>query len=115
MGAVNIIWQAEANAMALESLLHAASPPLVVNLAGPDILNVRQVCRRLGEYLGKTPQFAGQEASDALLSDGSFGYEFLGRPQITSEQMLRWTAEWVRRGGPTLAKPTHFQSRDGKF
>jgi hypothetical protein len=61
--------------MALESLLHATSPPLVVNLAGPDILKVREVCRSLGECLSKTPQFIGAEAPDALLSDGSRGYE----------------------------------------
>jgi nucleoside-diphosphate-sugar epimerase len=115
MGAVNVIWQAEANAMALESLLHAASPPLVLNLAGPEILRVRDVCRTLGEHLGKTPRFCGEEAPDALLSDGRFGYHLLGQPQVTAEQMIRWTADWVRRGGPTLAKPTHFQSRDGRF
>jgi nucleoside-diphosphate-sugar epimerase len=115
MGAVNVIWQAEANAMALESLLHAASPPRVVNLAGPEILRVREVCRSLGEYLGKTTRFAGQEAPDALLSDGRRGYELLGRPKVSADEMICWTAEWVRRGGATLAKPTHFQSRDGKF
>jgi nucleoside-diphosphate-sugar epimerase len=115
MGAVNVIWQAEANAMALESLLHATSPPLVVNLAGPDILKVREVCRSLGECLSKTPQFIGAEAPDALLSDGSRGYELLGRPKISAAQMIRWTADWVLSGGATLSKPTHFQSRDGKF
>jgi nucleoside-diphosphate-sugar epimerase len=115
MGAVNVIWQAEANAMALESLLHAASPPLVLNLAGPEILRVRDVCGALGELLGKAPQFSSHESPDALVSDGNAGYELLGRPQITAEHMIRWTADWVRAGGATLAKPTHFQSRDGKF
>ncbi len=115
MGAVNVIWQAEANAMALESLLHATSPPWTVNLAGPDILRVRDVCRILGEFLEKPVQIVGSEAPDALLSDGRGGYELLGRPRISPAQMMRWTADWVRRGGVTLGKPTHFQARDGKF
>jgi hypothetical protein len=29
--------------------------------------------------------------------------------------MMRWVADWVRRGGPTLGKPTHFEVRDGEF
>jgi hypothetical protein len=87
----------------------------VVNLAGPEILRVREVCAALGELYEKPPRFEGREASDALLSDGSEGYRLLGRPQVLSEQMLLWTADWVRRGGSTLEKPTHFQVRDGKF
>jgi hypothetical protein len=30
-------------------------------------------------------------------------------------QLIEWTADWVRRGGATLGKPTHFESRDGSF
>ncbi len=115
MGAVNVIWQAEANAMALESLLYASSPPWVVNLAGHEILKVREVCQTLGELLGKPGEIIGTEAPDALLSDGRAGYEVLGRPQVSAAQMLQWTADWVRRGGVTLGKPTHFESRDGNF
>jgi hypothetical protein len=29
--------------------------------------------------------------------------------------MIEWTAEWIRTGGATLNKPTHFEARDGKF
>jgi hypothetical protein len=28
---------------------------------------------------------------------------------------MHWIADWTRRGGRTLGKPTHFQVRDGKF
>src|SRR5581483_5529200 len=41
VGHFNSIWQADANAMALRSLEHAASPPFVVNIAGPETLSVR--------------------------------------------------------------------------
>jgi hypothetical protein len=29
--------------------------------------------------------------------------------------MIRWTADWVLRGGDDLCKPTHFESRDGRY
>jgi hypothetical protein len=29
--------------------------------------------------------------------------------------MISRTADWIRRGGETWDKPTHFQVRDGKF
>jgi hypothetical protein len=29
--------------------------------------------------------------------------------------MIGWIADWVRRGGETLDKPTHFEVRDGRF
>jgi hypothetical protein len=29
--------------------------------------------------------------------------------------MLDWIADWVARRGTTLAKPTHFEERAGRF
>jgi nucleoside-diphosphate-sugar epimerase len=114
-GWVNVIWQTEANAMALESLLHAASPPRIMNLAGPELLRVRDVAEQFGKLLGKPVRFSGVESSDALLSNGSASYELLGKPQVTAERMIEWTAQWLKRGGAFLNKPTHFESRDGQF
>ena len=31
------------------------------------------------------------------------------------DQMLEATAEWVMKGGESLGKPTHFETRDGKY
>jgi hypothetical protein len=30
-------------------------------------------------------------------------------------QMIDWQADWIRRGGASLGKPTHFEARDGKY
>lgn len=115
MGSVNVIWQTEANAMALQALAHANCPPKILNLAGPEFLRVRDVAEQFGKLLGKTAQCTGVEAQDALLSNAGESYQLFGRPQVTAEQMMTWTADWIARGGESLGKPTHFQSRDGQF
>jgi hypothetical protein len=60
-------------------------------------------------------RFTGREAPDALLSDGSRGWSLFGRPRIGADRLITWTADWVARGGGSLGKPTHFESRDGRF
>lgn len=115
MGYFNAIWQGDANAMALRALDHARVPPRAINVAGADRLSVREVAQRFGRLFDKPVTFTGSEASDALLSDGRLGNELLGHPRVSTEQMIRWIADWQLRGGPTLGKPTHFQTRDGEF
>ncbi len=41
--------------------------------------------------------------------------EMLSNPTVDAEQIIRWIADWQLRSGPTLGKPTHFQTRNGKF
>jgi hypothetical protein len=38
-----------------------------------------------------------------------------GYPRVTAKQLITWIADWTMRGGATINKPTHFESRDGKF
>lgn len=115
MGAVNVIWQGDANAMTLQALGCAASPPFAVNLAGPEALSVRRVCEQLGELLEQRPVFSGCEGPDALLSNGQLGHRLFGYPRVPVSQLLAWIADWLKRGGELLGKPTKFQVRDGKF
>jgi len=115
MGYANVIWQGDANGMAIASLRHAATPPYVVNIAGREELSVRGVCEALAQRLGRSVRFSGTEAPDAILSNGSRGWADLGAPTVTLDQLLDWTADWVARGGGSLGKPTHFESRDGRF
>jgi nucleoside-diphosphate-sugar epimerase len=115
MGYFNAIWQGDANAMTLASLSHAANPPLVLNIAGPEELSVRSVCTNIAALLGRSVSFSGEEAADALLSNGERGWSLFGRPRVSITQVIEWTTDWVSRGGATLGKPTHFESRDGSF
>jgi nucleoside-diphosphate-sugar epimerase len=115
MGHFNTIWQGDANAMALRAFDHVASPPWVVNVTGPEVLSVREVCERFGRQLGREVRFTGKEAETALLSDASRGLELFGPLRVTTDRLIDWVADWVSRGGRSLGKPTHFQARDGRF
>ena len=115
MGYVNAIWQADASAFALASLLHASSPALVVNITGTEVLSVRRVAEEFGVRFGRPVHFAGVEASDALLSNAEKGFQIFGKPRVSHQQMITWIAHWIERGGETLAKPTHFEERAGRF
>ncbi len=115
MGYANVIWQGEANAMSLQSLGHAASPPFILNVAGPEIISVRRVAEKYAKIFGKPVQFSGTESKDALLSNGELGYRLFGRSAVTVDQMIVWIADWLARGGESLGRPTHFETRDGKF
>lgn len=115
MGYFNAIWQGDSNVMTLRCFEQVASPPFIINLAGPETLSVRQVAERFGELLGKKVRFIGAEAPDALLSNAQLSYQLFDRPTVPVEQMIEWIADWQRRGGTTHGKPTHFQTRDGKF
>jgi NAD dependent epimerase/dehydratase family len=115
MGYFNVIWQAEANAIALRAFDHAASPPMLLNVTGPEILAVRQVAERFGERFGRSPRFQGEEAPDALLNDAALCQRLFGPPRIGAARLIELTADWLERGGQTLDKPTRFESRDGRF
>ena len=73
MGYVNVIWQAEANQMALCALDHAASPPLVVNVAGAEEVSVRTATESLARALGRPATFTGVESPDALAQQRGAG------------------------------------------
>jgi dTDP-4-dehydrorhamnose reductase len=115
MGFLNAIWQADASAMSLQSLRCATAPANVINITGPEILSVRRIAEEFGKLLNKPVQFHGEESSDALLSNAQGAFQLFGVPQVNVEQMMIWIADWVRRGGTTLAKPTHFEERAGRF
>jgi nucleoside-diphosphate-sugar epimerase len=115
MGYLNAIWQGDASAMSLQSLGCATSPPNVINLTGPELLSVRSVAEEFGKRLNRPVTFEGQESSDALLSNAQKSYQLFGQPQVSAARMMDWIAEWVRKNGTTLAKPTHFEERAGRF
>jgi nucleoside-diphosphate-sugar epimerase len=115
MGYVNVIWQGDANRVALESLPLASAPPFVLNLTGRETLSVRELATWFGKRFGKSPRFAGSERSDALLSNTSRLSSSFAPATVTVDEMRTRVADWVERGGSLLGKPTSFETRDGRF
>ena len=64
---------------------------------------------------GTVHSFQGSEADDAVLSNAQKAQGLFGEPRVPAERLVEWIADWVRRGGANLGKPTHFEVRDGKF
>ena len=115
MAKVNLIWQRDANAVALWALAHCAVPPLVLNVTGHPALSVRWLAEQLGARLGTMPVFGGSEGDRALLSDSTRMVQLVGEPEVGIGEMLDRVVDWVARGGRSLGKPTHFEEREGRF
>lgn len=115
MGYVNVIWQADANAIGLRMLFLGQSPPEIYNVTGPEVLSVRAIAARFGEFLDRKPIIHGTEEPTALLSNAAKAIGVFGPPAVSADRAMALVAHWVKSGGRTLNKPSHFETRDGKF
>ncbi len=115
MGHVNLIWQGDASARALQCLGIASTPATILNVTGPETVSVRWLAGRFGERFGKAPVFEGEEAVDALLSNAERSIRLFGPPTVGLETLIEWTAVWLESGGRLLGKPTGFDNRSGRF
>lgn len=112
---VNVIWQNDANEIALRSLLHCESPAKILNVTGPEILSIQWVAERFGELFNKAPQFIHEPSGTALLNNASECHRIFGYPKVSVREIIDITAAWILQGGEEFGKSTHFQERGGKF
>jgi nucleoside-diphosphate-sugar epimerase len=115
MGFVNVIWQGDANSVCLRSFGRCSSPPYILNLAGVETLSVRDLASEFGKRFGIEPAIRGQEADTALLSNSGRMVADFGKPHVSVAEMIDWIAAWIQSGGASHGKPTHFETRDGRF
>src|SRR5262245_4472814 len=82
MGFFNAIWQGDANSYALRSLDVCSSPPAILNVTGPECINVREIAEWFGSQFGRAARFVNSEGPVALLSDSSRCRALLGEPEV---------------------------------
>lgn len=114
-GNVNVIWQGDANEIAIRSLLHCESPANILNVTGPETLSVKWLAEQFGFLLDKKPRFINESQPNALLSNASKAHKLFGYPRVTVLKMIEMTVAWLQAGGETINRPTHFQERKGQF
>jgi len=115
MGYANIIWQGDANAFILRSLMFCESPARIFNLTGLERISIHDVAIKLGELMGKEVVITGKEGKVALLSNSSEIVKEMGNPEVSVDKMIEWVADWVGSEQRVHGKPTHFEVKDGKY
>ena len=115
MGHVNVIWQGDANEQALRLLAHGTTPTSGLNVSGPEVASVRRLAHEFGRRFGKEARVTGAEAPTAWLVDTAMARRLLGPPRVPLATLVDWQADWIARGLPSLGKPTHFETRDGRY
>ena len=112
--AVNVIWQGDANRLALRSLTIAGIPAVPLNVTGA-VVSVRTIAEYAAKALGVAARFEGEEAPTALLANTDKLTALLPWQPLALKQLCNWAAGWVHSGGRLLNKPTKYEVSDGKF
>jgi nucleoside-diphosphate-sugar epimerase len=113
-GWVNVIWQGDANRLALRALAVANTPATALNVTGP-MVRVREIAERCALYAGVSPRFAGREGDAALVANVHRLGDELPYTALPLETLCAWAVDWLRSNGRVLNKPTKFEVRDGRF
>jgi nucleoside-diphosphate-sugar epimerase len=111
----NCIWQRDANERALLCLEHCTVPANILNVTGSETLQVKEVAEKFGKHLNKPVSFSGEPGSKAYLADAKESVNLFGLPNMSVETMIEETAGWIKNGGITLNKPTHFEVSNGEY
>ena len=115
MGHANVIWQGDANSVALRCLAHATTPTTPINVTGPETFEVAKVAEEFGRLLGKKPRFSGRPAATGWINNAARMVKEFGPPTVPLQKLIEWNADWVARGMKTINKPTKYEVRDGTY
>ena len=115
MGSFNCIWQGDANEWALRLLPLCEAPGRAFNITGPERISIRETAHAFGRLLGREVIIEGEEGPVSALNNAADTFARFGYPQVTLGEMMEWTADWVKSGGASLGKPTHFEVTTGKY
>lgn len=115
MGHFNVIWQGDANEIAIRALHHCSTPAKLLNVTGPETISVRWAAQEFGRLFGEEPVFKNEEQSTSYLNNAAESFRLFGYPRVSLKEMMELLADWMTSGGRKLNKPTHFQERKGKY
>lgn len=115
---VNVIWQGDANRLALRALSLATVPTagesVALNVTGT-VVAVRDIAETVGAIAGISPVFAGTPRDDALIANTDRLTERLPYTALPLDTLCEWAVQWIRGDGRLLNKPTKFEVRDGRY
>lgn len=111
----NVIWQRDACARAVQSLLHVESPPRKLNITGAEKIDIIAVAKRFGVLFGRKPCFQGKPQPAVWHADASKSIGLYGPTLVSLDTMIEGVGRYLAANGKLLGKPTHFEAVDGKF
>jgi hypothetical protein len=116
MATANVIWQGDANEIAIRCLNHCSVPAKILNVTGPETVSIKWLAEQFGRILGVTPLFINdEEQQTAYLSNAAECCRLFGYPKVTLIQMMGLVIDWLNQNGKTVNKPSHFSERKGKY
>jgi len=111
----NVIWQRDACARAVQSLLYVESPPRILNVTGAEKLEIKAIAEKFGVIFGRKPVFQGTPQPAVWHVDSGRSAKLFGRTLVPVDTMIQGVGTYLAAGGRLLGKPTHFEVVDGKF
>jgi nucleoside-diphosphate-sugar epimerase len=111
----NVIWQRDACARALQSLLHVESPPRKLNVTGAEKVEIKAIAGRFGALFGRDPVLRGTPQAAVWHSDSGQSIGLFGPTTVPLDTMIEGVGRYLAANGRLLGKPTHFEVVDGKF
>jgi len=115
MGTASVIWQGDANEIAIRCLNHCNVPANILNVTGPEIVSFKWLAEQFGKMFGVKPIFINEEQQTSYLANAAECFRLFGYPKVTLLQMMELVAEWLNQSKRTLDKPTHYSERKGKY
>ncbi len=94
---------------------HAADDAPIFNVCTGVRTSIRDLAMHFGGKLGRPAIITGTESSSAWIWDATRSYELFGPPAASLDEMIDATVLWLKLGGLTIGKPTHFEVQDGQF